>query len=83
MNDREKKLEQIRIAKMSDKLMMEGGTDSDSAVAIITNDGDASRQLYHALGHETLQSVYDPENSGEIDGLSNTQSLPYNDNHAW
>ena len=50
MDDREKKLEQIRIAKMADKLKLEGGTDSDSEVAIISNDGNATRQLYHAIG---------------------------------
>jgi len=77
-----KKKEQIRIAKESDKLMLEGGTDSEPAVAIISNDGNATRQLYHAIGSETLQSYYDHAEPAELTELSEQQSLPHHDNQG-
>lgn len=52
----QKKREEIEIAKLSDRLMAEGGTDSDPAIAQLENDGNASKQLYSAIGHNTLQS---------------------------
>ena len=82
LEEQKKKEEQIKIAKMSSKLMLEGGTDSESAVAIISDNGNASRQLYHAIGHETLQSFYDVVDSGELTELSEQQSLPYHDNQS-
>jgi len=77
LEERKKKMEEIKIAKRADKLMLEGGTDSDSSFAVITNDGNATRQLYHAIGHETLQSV--SEDYCEQTDI-NKQSLPYHDN---
>lgn len=76
----QKKKEQIEIAKKSDKLMVEGGTDSEPAVAIIRNNGNATRQLYHALGSETLQSHYGNEEPAELTELSEQQSLSYHNN---
>lgn len=76
----QKKKEQIEIAKKSNKLMLEGGTDSEPAVAIIRNNGNATRQLYHSIGSETLQSYYDKEDPAELSELSEQQSLPYHDN---
>lgn len=52
----QKKREEIEIAKNADRLMAEGGTDSDPAMAQLDDDGNASRQIYSAIGHETLQS---------------------------
>lgn len=79
MDDRKKKLEEIRISKKADKLMLQGGTDSESAVAIISNNGNATRQLYSGIGQETLQSAYDFADSGEETELSK-ESIPYHDN---
>ena len=36
----QKKKEEIESAKMADRLMVEGGTDSDPAMAQFENDGD-------------------------------------------
>ena len=85
MDDRLKKLEEIQkkkeeieIAKMSDRLMVEGGTDSDPAMAQLDNDGNASRQLYSAIGHETLQSEDDAQSRKMMENAK--QSMPFHDN---
>lgn len=85
MDDRLKKLEEIQkkkeeleIAKMADKLMAEGGTDSDPAIAQLDNNGNASRQLYSAIGHETLQSDDGTQARNMIENAK--PSLPYHDN---
>ncbi len=85
MDDRLKKLEEIQkkredilIARMADRLMAEGGTDSDPAIAQLDNDGNASRQLYSAIGHETLQSEDDAKSRKMIENAK--PSLPYHDN---
>ena len=87
MDDRLKKLEEIQkkreeilIARMADRLMAEGGTDSDPAVAQLDNDGNASRQLYSAIGHETLQSEHDAKSRKMIENAK--PSLPYHDNQS-
>jgi len=85
MDDRLKKLEEIQkkreeilIARMADRLMAEGGTDSDPAIAQLDNDGNASRQLYSAIGHETLQSEDESKKRKMIENAK--PSLPYHDN---
>lgn len=85
MDDRLKKLEEIQkkkeeieIAKMADRLMVEGGTDSDPAMARLDNDGNASRQLYSAIGHETLQSEDGSQSRRMIENAK--PSLPHHDN---
>lgn len=74
----QKKREEILIAKMADRLMAEGGTDSDTAIAQLDNDGNASRQLYSAIGHETLQSEDNAKSRKMIENAK--PSLPYHDN---
>lgn len=76
----QKKKEEINIAKMADRLMVEGGTDSDPAIAQLDNDGNASRQLYSAIGHETLQSENDGKSREMIEKAK--QSMPYHDNQS-
>lgn len=80
LEDIQKKQEEIRIAKMADLLMVEGGTDSDPAMAQLKNDGNASRQLYEAVGHETLQSVNDQQSVDMIENAK--QSMPFHDNQS-
>lgn len=87
MDDRLKKLEEIQkkkeeieIAKMADRLMAEGGTDSDPAMARLDNDGNASRQLYSAIGHETLQSDDGSQSRRMIENAK--PSLPHHDNQS-
>lgn len=87
MDDRLKKLEEIQkkreeieIAKKADRLMVEGGTDADPAMAQLVDDGNASRQLYQAVGHQTLQSE-DNDNYQEM--LDNAKgSMPFHDNQS-
>lgn len=74
----QKKQEEIKIAKKADRLMVEGGTDSDPAIAQMDNDGNASRQLYCAIGHETLQSEGDAKSRKMMENAK--QSMPYHDN---
>lgn len=77
----QKKREEIEIAKKADRLMAEGGTDSDPALARLENDGNASRQLYSAIGHETLQSEDDYEQAYRM--MENAKpSLPFYDNQS-
>jgi len=77
----QKKREEIKIAKKADRLMAEGGTDSDPALARLENDGNASRQLYSAIGHETLQSEDDYEQAYRM--MENAKpSLPFYDNQS-
>jgi len=78
LEELQKKREAILIAKMADRLMAEGGTDSDPAIAQLDNDGNASRQLYSAIGHETLQSEGDEKSRKMIENAK--PSLPYHDN---
>lgn len=87
MDDRLKKLEdiqkkkaEIEIAKMADRLMVEGGTDSDPAIAQLDNDGNASKQLYSAIGHETLQSEDDAQSRRMMENAK--ASMPYHDNQS-
>ena len=86
MDERMKKLEEInkneaeiKSAKEASKLMLAGGTDSDSPVAILRDNGNVTRQMYHAIGHDTLQSVADVD-SGELTELSEQESLPHHNN---
>ncbi|MEL7657318.1 MAG: hypothetical protein AAGU75_15600 [Bacillota bacterium] len=80
LEDIQKKQEEIKIAKMADVLMVEGGTDSDPAMAKLENDGNVSRQLYRAIGHETLQSEND---SHAVDMIENAKpSMPFHDNQS-
>ncbi|MDD3168963.1 MAG: hypothetical protein PHC91_05805 [Eubacteriales bacterium] len=85
MDDRMKKLkeiqkkrEEIEIAKKADRLMAEGGTDSDPAMAQLDNDGNAARQIYSAIGHETLQSDDGSQSRKMIESAK--PSLPFHDN---
>jgi Mn-dependent DtxR family transcriptional regulator len=76
----QKKQEEIRIAKMADRLMVEGGTDSDPAIAKLENDGNVSRQLYSAVGHETLQSGDHDKTRQMMENAK--QNMPFHDNQS-
>jgi hypothetical protein len=76
----QKKKEELEIAKMADRLMVEGGTDSDPAVAQLENDGNASRQIYSAVGHETLQSGDAGQNRKMMENAK--PAMPYHDNQS-
>jgi hypothetical protein len=78
----QKKREDIEIAKNADRLMAEGGTDSDPAIAKLENDGNASRQLYSAIGHETLQSGDDDDVQAYWMMENAKPSLPFYDNQS-
>jgi len=78
----QKKREEIEIAKKADRLMAEGGTDSDPAIARLENDGNASRQLYTAIGHETLQSGGDDAQAYRVMLENAKPSLPFYDNQS-
>ncbi len=78
--DIQKKKEEIEIAKMADHLMAEGGTDSDPAFAQLENDGNVSRQLYSAVGHQTLQSGDDAQSRRMMENAK--PSMPYHDNQS-
>lgn len=79
----QKKKEEIEIAKLSNKLMAEGGTDSDPTTVQMDNDGNASRQLYNAVGHETLQSDGAGDDAQRRRMLENAKGdLPYHDNQS-
>lgn len=79
----QKKREEIEIAKLSNKLMAEGGTDSDPATAQLNNDGNASRQLYNAIGHATLQSNDAADEAQSRRMLENAKAdLPFYDNQS-
>lgn len=79
----QKKREEIEIAKLSNKLMAQGGTDSDPTTAQLNNDGNASRQLYNAVGHATLQSSDTADESQRRVMLENAKAdLPYYDNQS-
>lgn len=76
----QKKREEIEIAKMANQLLAEGGTDSDPPIAQLEDDGNASRQLYSAVGHETLQSRDDEQARRIIENAK--PSMPYHDNQS-
>ena len=76
----QKKQEEIKSARRADRLLVEGGTDSDPAVAKLENDGNVSRQLYSAIGHETLESENDPKSREIIENAK--QSMPFHDNQS-
>jgi hypothetical protein len=81
LEDIQKKREDVEIAKKADRLMMQGGTDSDPAMAQLENDGNASRQLYNAIGHETLQNEEDEAQIYRM--MDNAKpSLPFYDNQS-
>ncbi len=80
LQDIQKKQEEISIAKMADRLMVEGGTDSDPAIAQMDNDGNVSRQLYSAVGHETLQSGGDSKYREMLENAK--QDMPFHDNQS-
>lgn len=90
MDERLKKLEEIQkrkeeleIAKQSNRLMAEGGTDSDPATAQLSDNGNASRQLYQAIGHATLQSNEAEDEAQTSRLLENAKAaLPYHDNQT-
>ena len=76
----QKKQEEIKIAQKADRLMMEGGSDSDPGVAKLQNDGNITRQIYDAIGHDTLESENNPI---PFDIIENAKpSLPYHDNQS-
>lgn len=82
----QKKREEIEIAKLSNKLMAQGGTDADPTTVQMDNDGNASRQLYNAVGHETLQSSEANDEAQRRVMLENAKAdLPYydNQNHSY
>lgn len=59
MNYEKQVREQVRMAEEADKLKQEiGGTASDDSVVKLKNDGNVTRQIMDAIGHETLQSYY-------------------------
>lgn len=74
----QKKKEEIEIAKKTDRLMAAGGTDSDPAMAQLSDNGNATRQLYQAIGHETLQSEDDGHYRDMLEKAKG--SMPYHDN---
>lgn len=76
----QKEKDEIEIAKLSDKLMAEGGTDSDPAMAQMSDNGNVSRQLYQAIGHETLQSEDDGHYRAMLENAKGT--LPFHDNQS-
>ncbi len=79
----QKKREEIEIAKLSNKLMAQGGTDADPTTVQMNNDGNASRQLYNAVGHETLQSSDADDDAQRRMMLENAKAdLPYYDNQT-
>jgi hypothetical protein len=78
----QKKREEIEMAKGADRLMAEGGTDSDPAIVKLENNGNASRQLYTAIGHETLQSGGDDEQAYRNMMENAKPSLPFYDNQS-
>lgn len=78
--DIQQKKEDLEIAKMADRLMAEGGTDSDPAIAQLDNDGNASRQLYSAIGHQTLQSGDDAQLNKMMENAK--PSIPFHDNQS-
>jgi hypothetical protein len=90
MDERLKKLEEIQkkkdaieIAKQSNRLMAEGGTDSDPATAQLSNNGNATHQLYNAIGHVTLQSDEGADTAQAHKMLENAKAdLPYYDNQS-
>ena len=79
----QKKKEEIEIAKLSNRLMAQGGTDSDPATAQLNNDGNASRQLYNAIGHATLQSNEGADDAQTRSMLENAKAdLPFYNNQT-
>lgn len=76
----QKKKEELEIAKMADRLMAEGGTDSDPAIAQLENNGNASRQLYSAIGHQTLQSGDEAQARKMMENAK--PSMPFHDNQS-
>ncbi len=87
MDERLKKLEEIQkkkneleIAKLADRLMAHGGTDSDPAIAQLENDGNISRQMYSVFGHETLQSEDDSQARRMMEEAK--PWMPYHDNQS-
>ncbi|QOX63646.1 hypothetical protein FRZ06_09925 [Anoxybacterium hadale] len=80
LTELQRKREEIEIAKKSDRLMAEGGTDSDPAMAQISDNGNVTRQMYQAIGHETLQSEDDGHYREMLEKAKG--SLPYHDNQS-
>lgn len=81
LEDIQKKKEEIEIAKLSDRLMAHGGTDSDPAMVQLDNDGNVSRQMYSAFGHQTLQSEDDDSQARRM--MENAKPwMPYHDNQS-
>jgi len=79
----QKKKEELEIAKLSNRLMAEGGTDSDPATAQLSENGNASRQLYNAIGHATLQSNDEADIAQNRRMLENAKAdLPFYDNQS-
>ena len=79
----QKKKEEIEIAKLSNRLMAEGGTDSDPATAQLSENGNASRQIYNAIGHATLQSSDEADAAQNRRMLENAKAdLPFYDNQT-
>lgn len=51
--------EEVDAAAKADKMKDVSDTaSSDSEVVKLKNDGNVTRQIYEAIGHETLQSYY-------------------------
>ena len=76
----QKQKDEIEIAKRADELMAQGGTDSDPAMAQLSDNGNVTRQLYQAIGHETLQSQEDGHYRKMLDNAK--ASLPFHDNQS-
>jgi hypothetical protein len=55
---------------------------NDPAIAKLENDGNASRQLYTAIGHETLQSGDGDEQAYRVMMENAKPSLPFYDNQS-
>ena len=78
--DIQKKREEIEIARAADNLLAQGGTDSEPAMAQLENDGNVTRQIYSAIGHETLQSEDHSQYRRMIENAK--PSMPYHDNQS-
>ncbi|HHU18556.1 MAG TPA: hypothetical protein GXZ70_10190 [Clostridiales bacterium] len=78
--ENQKKQEDIEIAQNADRLLVEGSSDSNPSVAKLENDRNIVRQIYSAIGHETLESENNYVPSDIIEDAK--QSLPFHDNQS-
>lgn len=80
LEDIQRKKDEIEIAKAANQLLAEGGTDSYPTYVQLENDGNVSRQIYSAVGHETLQSEDDEQSHRIIENAK--PQMPYHDNQS-